>query len=60
MSWSTGAALILAVYVAVAFVYIAWPRRPSRKWLRDYRKLERARIAWQAKVIEDQCFWRKP
>ena len=32
--------------------------RPDRRWLKRLHELERARIAWQARCIENQCFYR--
>lgn len=33
--------------------------RPDRRWIKQLRELEHARVAWQARVIRDQCFWRE-
>lgn len=32
--------------------------RPSRRWVRRLRELERARVSWQARVVADQCFFK--
>lgn len=44
--------------VILGIAVIAWPRTANRKWVRRLRDLERARIDWQARVIQDQAFWR--
>lgn len=31
----------------------------SRRWIRRLQHLERARLDWQARVIESQAFWRQ-
>ena len=57
MSWSTGLILVIALAIFVPWL-LAELARPSRRWLRRLRGLERARLDWQARCIENQCFYR--
>ena len=59
-----GIALAFWIFLALFCVLVGagaieWMlSRPSRRWLRRLRDIERARIDWQARVIQDQSFWR--
>ena len=33
--------------------------RPSRRWIRRLRDIERARARWAAMVVADQCFYKQ-
>lgn len=48
----------LFVFLVAAGVIERLMSRPGRRWIRRLRELERARIAWQARCIENQCFYR--
>lgn len=57
MNWQTG--LILVVLLACVVPWLAAElARPSRRWLRRLHQQERARLDWQARCIENQCFYR--
>ena len=32
--------------------------RPDRRWLKQLRQLERARVSWDARCVRDQCFYK--
>ena len=47
------------VIVVLAGGIEAMLSRPSRRWIRRLREIERARARWAAMVIEDQCFYKQ-
>ena len=55
--------LAIPVALLAAFVFAGWVEwvlsRPSRRWLKHLRDLERARVAWEASVIETQVFFKQ-
>lgn len=55
--------LAILVVILGAFVFAGWVEwilsRPSRRWLKHLRDVERARVAWAARVIETQVFWKQ-
>jgi hypothetical protein len=62
MTWQTGLQLICAALIAtyLAAELIAWfNARFCSGWIRKLHRLERARISWQARCIEDQCFYKQ-
>jgi hypothetical protein len=62
LSWQLGLMLICAALIATYLVaeLIAWfSARFGSGWIRKLRRLERARISWQARCIEDQCFYKQ-
>jgi hypothetical protein len=60
-----GLALMIWVLLAIGVLLAAagsveWLlSRPSRRWIRKLRELERARLDWSARVIAGQCFWKQ-
>jgi len=60
-----GLALMFWVFVGMGVALIAaggveWIlSRPDRRWLKRLHDQERARIAWQSRVILDQCFYKQ-
>ena len=59
-----GLALLFWVFVAIAVMLVAaggveWLlSRPDRRWLKQLRQLERARVSWDARCVRDQCFYK--
>lgn len=50
---------LLGIAILVAAGGVEWLlSRPSRRWLKRLRGIERARLDWQARCIENQCFYR--
>jgi hypothetical protein len=60
-----GIALAFWLFVGLAVFLVAaggleWLHsRPDRRWIRRLQRLERARVDWAARCIEQQSFWRK-
>lgn len=57
MSWQVGLILVVILACVVPWL-LAELTRPSRRWLKRLRGIERARLDWQARCIENQCFYR--
>lgn len=53
--WFAVGGLVLLVAAGGLEVLLS---RPSRRWIKRLHELERARIAWQARVVAEQHFWR--
>ena len=51
--------LIFALAGLAALLIALLVERHQRRHLREFLRRERARIAWQASVIESQHFWKK-
>jgi phosphoserine aminotransferase len=62
MSWQHGTMLICAALIAayLAAELLAWLNaRFGSGWIRKLHRLERARISWQAKCIQEQAFYKQ-
>lgn len=54
--WSASVVFGFLGFIAVVGLVVEWWQRRD---LRRIRELERARIDWQARVVESQCFYRQ-
>jgi hypothetical protein len=62
MSWAHGLMWVCAALIGAYLLaeLLAWLNaRFGSGWIRKLHRLERARVSWQAKVIQEQAFYKQ-